>query len=263
MDNKKNNQKLSQQISPRDIDSNSIDILVFGENYVCAYLYKKTEKLLMALHLVTNIVPENEPARSAIRDKSISILSDILYLRSGFRCAGSYKRDQVVASLHEITSLLLILNVTGFVSDMNLGILKTELVGLIVFLQDVENTESSEKIIFNSDHFKTEIFDKGHNKRSDIKDEIKKIHDKRQKTTHSFGVSSPRKIMSSSHKERRSIILDLIKKKESVSIKDISSVITECSEKTIQRELVSLINENVLKKEGSRRWSTYSLNLIK
>ena len=43
------------------------------------------------------------------------------------------------------------------------------------------------------------------------------------------------------------------------SIKDISEVITDVSEKTIQRELNSLIEKGEVKREGERRWSRYSL----
>jgi len=58
---------------------------------------------------------------------------------------------------------------------------------------------------------------------------------------------------------RRSLIINTIKKKGSASIKDITSVIKGYSEKTIQRELAVLVDKNVLKREGERRWSTYSL----
>jgi hypothetical protein len=60
-----------------------------------------------------------------------------------------------------------------------------------------------------------------------------------------------------SNSSRRENILALIHEKGRVSIKDISSSIKNCSEKTIQRELFALIQEGVLKKEGERRWSTY------
>ncbi|MFC1802122.1 winged helix-turn-helix domain-containing protein [Patescibacteria group bacterium] len=54
-------------------------------------------------------------------------------------------------------------------------------------------------------------------------------------------------------------ILKIIKDREDVSIKDISKIIDECSEKTIQRQLNTLLKKGVLKKEGERRWSKYSL----
>lgn len=58
---------------------------------------------------------------------------------------------------------------------------------------------------------------------------------------------------------RRSRILKLIKDNREVTIKDIVAHFTDISEKTIQRELVSLSDSGVLKKTGERRWSRYLL----
>jgi hypothetical protein len=58
---------------------------------------------------------------------------------------------------------------------------------------------------------------------------------------------------------RQEIILNFIKKKNIVNIKDLFGVINNCSSKTIQRELLDMVKKNVLKKEGERRWSRYSL----
>jgi predicted transcriptional regulator len=58
---------------------------------------------------------------------------------------------------------------------------------------------------------------------------------------------------------RQNLILQLLKKKKEVSIKDIAEVVKNCSEKTIQRELISLIQGGVIKKTGERRWSKYSM----
>ncbi len=58
---------------------------------------------------------------------------------------------------------------------------------------------------------------------------------------------------------RQNIILGLLKKKKELTIKDIAMVIKDCSEKTIQRELISFIDAGVLKRTGERRWSKYSL----
>ena len=59
------------------------------------------------------------------------------------------------------------------------------------------------------------------------------------------------------HSKRMSLVLELVRKYKRVSIKDLSSVIKDCSEKTIQRELASLIAEGLVRKEGERRWSVY------
>jgi hypothetical protein len=63
--------------------------------------------------------------------------------------------------------------------------------------------------------------------------------------------------------KRKDIILNFIKDKGVVTIKDICKIkdksIVSCSEKTIQRELMSLIKEGVIKREGDKRWTKYSL----
>lgn len=62
-----------------------------------------------------------------------------------------------------------------------------------------------------------------------------------------------------SHQSRQDQIRDIIAVKKSVSIKDISADIKDCSEKTIQRELNDMIEKAIIKREGERRWSRYSL----
>ena len=59
------------------------------------------------------------------------------------------------------------------------------------------------------------------------------------------------------HSERMSLILELVRKRKSLSIKEIASVIKGCSEKTIQRELALLISQGLVRKVGERRWSLY------
>jgi hypothetical protein len=60
-----------------------------------------------------------------------------------------------------------------------------------------------------------------------------------------------------SYNERPTLILEVVRKHNGVSIKDISNVVTLCSEKTIQRELALLIKRGLVRKEGERRWSHY------
>lgn len=57
--------------------------------------------------------------------------------------------------------------------------------------------------------------------------------------------------------DRMSLILELVRKKKRLSIKEISEVIKGCSEKTIQRELGALIEQGLVRKVGERRWSLY------
>ncbi|MFZ2975667.1 MAG: DeoR family transcriptional regulator [Candidatus Moraniibacteriota bacterium] len=58
---------------------------------------------------------------------------------------------------------------------------------------------------------------------------------------------------------RRDRILVILKDKGEATIKDISEQVTDCSEKTIQRELIDLIKDGLIVRHGERRWSKYSV----
>ena len=59
---------------------------------------------------------------------------------------------------------------------------------------------------------------------------------------------------------RKDIILSMLKSGVKLTIKDFAKNIKDCSEKTIQRELFSLVSKGILKKEGERRWSKYFIS---
>lgn len=60
--------------------------------------------------------------------------------------------------------------------------------------------------------------------------------------------------------ERKENILKILKQKRDASINDISTLFKDISTKTIQRDLSELIDEGLIIKEGSRRWSKYNLS---
>lgn len=59
--------------------------------------------------------------------------------------------------------------------------------------------------------------------------------------------------------DRAERIKTVLEAKPQATIKDIAEVITDVSEKTIQRELNSLIEKGQVVREGERRWSRYSV----
>tara|TARA_B100000745_G_scaffold96809_1_gene61441 strand:+ start:6501 stop:7199 length:699 start_codon:yes stop_codon:yes gene_type:complete len=59
---------------------------------------------------------------------------------------------------------------------------------------------------------------------------------------------------------RREHIMATLESLGEATIKDISEVVTDVSTKTIQRELMSMIKDNLVEKEGEKRWSKYRLN---
>ncbi len=55
-------------------------------------------------------------------------------------------------------------------------------------------------------------------------------------------------------------IKTVLEAKGEATIKDIAEVITDCSEKTIQRDLNSLIDSGEVIRHGERRWSRYTIS---
>ena len=59
--------------------------------------------------------------------------------------------------------------------------------------------------------------------------------------------------------KRQEDIISLLKERSDLSVKDFTQIIKDCSEKTVQRELLELVEKGIVKKQGERRWSRYSL----
>ena len=289
-DNNKNLKDSPSQTLPEG--KGRIYPLSFGEGAgVRLMSYTKTNKLITALYMVTDIMDKEDPLRNKLRTLGVYILSDMhsLPLLSKERVG--------VRFLDEILSLLEIASAVGMISEMNSSILIKEFVAL------KESINESKKDLSLSEFFNQELstpsFDyKSHPSRgelgstqrhniglqkgSTLMHALNKISDKNLKDTRDtrhINISNGQNIsdkkihISQSHseagdslkKERRSFILKIIKdKKEEVSIKDIALSLQglgiECGEKTLQRELVSMVLDGVLLKSGEKRWSRYSLN---
>lgn len=72
-------------------------------------------------------------------------------------------------------------------------------------------------------------------------------------------ISSDAYLVYSQLTDRADRIKTILEAKPGATVKDIAEVITDVSEKTIQRELNSLIEKGQVLREGERRWSRYSV----
>jgi len=70
-------------------------------------------------------------------------------------------------------------------------------------------------------------------------------------------------IISRDINERQQRILQYIKQVPQAKISDFYSIFQDISSKTIQRDLQDLVSKDILKKEGEKRWTTYSLNNVR
>ncbi|MDE2040822.1 MAG: hypothetical protein KGI59_00315 [Patescibacteria group bacterium] len=228
------------------------------------YIFKKTEKITAALYLVSGLLKDDEPIKWELRDRGIDLLS------SSFTASSSLPGDKnaVIQSLFtaalETLSLLNVARISNLISVMNHRLLVREIDLIVGMLRD-RLAQSAEKAgyVLSESFFRTpDLFSSGFRaeKPSDKKDGSRSHSHEHEETT---GMKSPEAsgIVSLQAKKvgRQETILNVLRGQSNLTIKDFSNVIKDCSEKTIQRELIDLVNRGLVKKEGERRWSRYSL----
>jgi hypothetical protein len=222
------------------------------------YIHKKTEKIVTAIYMVTDYMEDSEALKSKLRFVSVELLSLIFTLATVPPVDKSAHISVSLVHVHELISFIEIANTIGFISDMNTNILKREFIALIKDIEEHQVKDKHFTFSLDKEMFAVESpFDKG-----------QMIKDKRTDGYFSppngpvgdlarSGLSEGRG--GESKESRVTKILAFLKDKHEVSIKDISASIPDCSEKTIQRELNSLVFLGQIKKTGAKRWSRYQL----
>ena len=189
---------------------------------------KKLEKIASAIYLITSFFNDQEPLKWKLRTLSTDLLSE------------GVKDKSSLSS--EVVSLFSVAKTAGLVSEMNYNILIHELSKL------EQKAEKSLNLAFFSETSTDERALLESQRTEYIKD--KTIE---KPILKEFGAVSVKK------NRRQNTIIAILKRKKEIMIKDISSLINGCSEKTIQRELSAMIRSGVLRKMGEKRWSRYTL----
>ena len=253
MDNPRDIQK-SDQIS-KFLDNRGVRTNPFGPNISGERAYQRAERLVVALHLLTNHIGISEPSREATRRGGISLLSCVLDLRDEMRSPRSGHFRSTISLIRELISLVRTLCISGFVSPHNADIVVESLDELGNFLTASQRSTLSESVVLSKNDLVSGGFEG--TLVSDIKDRHD-VKDRKQST----GTSAIRQDVANSSVElirRETAIIEVLRSKGQLGIKDISSNLPEYSEKMIQRGLAHLTAQGKVKKEGSKRWSRYSI----
>jgi hypothetical protein len=143
--------------------------------------------------------------------------------------------------LLELEGKLRIVNAVGLMSSDYLAVFLQELDAVVRTLRKfMPNSEESPLIAMRS---------------APVRESRKRVLAQRSASIEGIGDTGTR----TKGESRKDKVMAIIKDKGEATIKDIAELITDCSEKTIQRELQSLINEGMVVREGERRWSKYRL----
>ena len=284
----------------------------FNSDSYFNFVHKKSERLCMAIYLITDFFPNHDPIKDNMRRGGTDLLNTSLSLITS---SSSFRRDilnNISKICIEVISLSKIASNLGMTSIPNHTVLENEIKNFLSVIEERErpsttgqgfvlNEESinnyTKEDRFNdvfasdvkeaanvsipkpssvdvekeievkkpdinftkdSDHKKQDSNISKDKENSTIPRENKRAADTSDSDIKGMGQESPFKSVMQKN-ERQQIILGIVRELGETSIKDISDNIKDCSEKTIQRELNTLIYGGVLKKIGERRWSKYVL----
>lgn len=244
---------------------------------------QKVNKLASAVYLVTSFFSDREPLKWKLRDLSAHLVSSSLSFKSYLFDERDYAGLENRQTILEINSLLAVAKNVGLVSEANFNLLSQEFSKYLEFIGFPAGLEERDgRGVLSEKFFAT------HQKEAQLppKESENPIKDKNIEQPQNRSLSAgylPSIRPHSSHSEskprlentekplkqfgavsvkknsRQSVIISLLKRKKEIMIKDVSPLISGCSEKTIQRELSAMVAAGILKKIGEKRWSRYTL----
>lgn len=243
MENKKTYGMSIQTLNDDFVLEKNIFSNVFEKDIRKVYLYKKAERLAKAIHLITPAFADSVSLKSRLDLVAIRLVEAALLPLGA-------ARGELARELLTLSSVLHMAKTGGMLSLMNSEMILKE---THLLLQEVASYEEPrltfEDVPSLSDIAKRTTGKIASNPVQKVRETLSRVQKGHIKDSTESGVI----------KDRREAILSVIKDKQRASIKDISTLIRNVSEKTIQRELIALISSGVIVKEGERRWSVYSL----
>lgn len=219
----------------------SIFSSIFEKDIRRVYIYKKAERLAKAIHMVAPAFTSTPALRDRIIGVSVCLVDSAV-------CTPGQARDVLSRELLALSSVLSIARATGMLSPMNADIIAREARHL---LEEIANYEDPH-VTFEETPNLSHALKSGKPSRPQKRAPVAK-----EPTVSSKGQDKGQ--VKSSDSSRRDSILSVLRSRGPSYIKDISIVVRNVSEKTIQRELQNLVLEGVVAKTGDRRWTTYSL----
>lgn len=235
----------------------------------------KSEKIASAIYLITGFFNDQEPLKWDLR----SLAGELVHLGASFSIESvlSEEREIVLSETRQLvlklTKLFHVAKNAGLVSPNNHDIMQDELsqygtiLGKPVGLSSIFSLKDGEEKANIAKMLESPTASQGGGLEATVPETPDRdnqegpaiVKDKNfrellpAKDLKEFGVAKAKK------NTRQSIIIGILKRKKEIMIKDVSPLIRACSEKTIQRELLSMVESGILKKTGEKRWSKYSL----
>ncbi|PJE74607.1 MAG: hypothetical protein COV01_01075 [Candidatus Taylorbacteria bacterium CG10_big_fil_rev_8_21_14_0_10_41_48] len=273
-----NKPETNRSMSASNGDSNLAELSVFNRSKHFLFIYKKTERLVTAVYMITNFIKDSEPLKWRMRERALELMG----LNMSFNTVSLSERKELLREYQaisiEIVSLTSIAYRSGLISEMNWSILKKEFETLVDIIERGENRQANEEtIIISPDFFdtpktetsttstntsvsnskpaptQTPVFYKGHETKTVVSERSLSFTPRRSVAKKEKDI--PR--ITSEKGDRKDVIISILRQKDGLSVKDFVDSFKNVSEKTIQRDLLAMVASGTIRKEGERRWSRY------
>lgn len=215
-------------------------------------------ELTLALYRVTDAFPQDEVLKKQLREKANTLLAGIIECRYAEHDARIFY--EVLAKTRAISGYLKIARIRSMAKLVNILVLEREykLVGDVLEkkLQDREAGEPTKP----KDSDSKILSSVNHNAPKPTKPNNTSI-DKSSKKRSETSTFSPVAIEEPSDRQR--VIIEHLKEKNMAKISDFFAIFQNVSSKTIQRDLQDLVRKDILRREGDRRWTIYTLSNVR
>lgn len=238
-------------MNPKDnyINDISFQKLMHNENYY-RHIFKKTEKIVSTVFYILNNIDINKKSEthiSNIASKAHLVHEHAIRTLEVRPSSATEVLEQFAQALIGLDSSIRVAAATGAVPQSVLAVIVGEI--------DVALRGLSAYLSSDSSLISTSLESTG--SRQTRRTPAAPVYG--DQTNSSTPAARTAVKQSSPTQDRRERIKTILEAKGEASIKDISDIITDCSEKTLQRELNAMIEENIVKRQGERRWSKYSI----
>ena len=239
---KKDIPSLNVSASSQDFDSfvldKSIFSKVFEKDIRRVYIYKKSERLAKAVHLICPAFKSHPALKDKIDAIAIGLVEAAIL-------SPTAAREALSRELLALSSVLSIAKAGGALSSMNAELIARE---AHMLLQEIAMYEEPRV-----------AFDQVPSFSAFLKSSERSPLSREQNSPHESAVAKNSKGQIKDKSSRRETILSILRTNGPLFIKDISMTMRDVGGKTVQRELQALVASGMVKKEGDKRWTKYSL----
>ncbi len=213
------------------------------------FIFKKTEKIVSVIFFVSNNVDKEQKDHSLIRDVLDAARVTHNAILATLDVRAHLAEDSIRTAAHSLIALdskLRVSSTVGLIAPDVLHLLSSEIDGVLRGL--------------NKYLVRTSAFDDlNYRVSAPVRENTPRPRPNTDRLANQK-TSQPENQLTGTDSDRRERIKVVLSAKGEATIKDISDIISDVSSKTIQRELNAMIEDNIVKRQGERRWSKYSLS---